>query len=699
MFSTRRPGVRRGIWLGAGLALLMPLCAWANAGGFVSTGTDGGLPDPPQLARDVRFWVRVYTQIDTNAGFLHDQYDLAVIYRTLRFAPDSSPRERQRIIDRAREHIAAQLRRIASGRRPLTRRERRIKALWGPRASPKRLREAAGDIRFQLGQSNRFRAGLVRSGAWQHAIARALKRAGLPPELAALPLVESSYNPRAYSKDGAAGLWQFMPSTGRRFLTIDRAVDDRLDPFRATDAAAQLLAYNYRILGTWPLAITAYNQGVAGVRRAVRALGTNSIVALVRRYHSRMFGFASRNFYVAFLAALEVERHARRYFGVVHKLPETHFREVAMPAYVAVGPLEHVLHIGTAALRDLNPALRPLVWAGALDVPKGYLLRVPAVGPTWTQAMLVRRLGPRQLLAAQPVPPSYRVRRGDTLSGIAARYRVGLYFLARYNGIRPGALLHIGERILLPHRATPRAPTLLASAADRTRRAPSGQAQGTPPPAVPSVALAANPPLAKVSPTLQAGPQIDLERRTFGSGHAASPAEGTHAQPVSDAQAQQISATLGPGGGPSQNADPTDYTVASNGTIRVAAAESLGYYAEWLNVSAWDLRRVNHLRFHQPVRIGERIHLDFRHVSPGKFERERLAYHRALQSRYFDTHHIEGTRIYLTRSGDSLWSLTRRFPLLPAWLLRQYNPDTDFSALQPRTRLVIPRIEMGSAGG
>jgi len=272
------------------------------------------------------------------------------------------------------------------------------------------------------------------------------------------------------------------------------------------------------------------------------------------------------------------------------------------------------------------------------------------------------------------------------LSGIAARYRVGLHLLARYNGIRPGALLHIGERILLPHRAAPRAisPTLLASA---------GQTAASPP------ASAANPPLAKVSPKLQAGPQIDLEPLTFGSGHAASSTEGTNAQPVSDAQAQEISATLGPGADPAQNADPTDYTVGSNGTIRVAAAESLGYYAEWLNVSAWDLRRINHLRFHQPVRIGERIHLDFRHVSPGKFERERLAYHRALQARYFGTHRIDGTRIYLTRSGDSLWSLTRRFPLLPAWLLRQYNPDTDFSALKPRTRLVIPRIEMGSAGG
>ena len=83
-----------------------------------------------------------------------------------------------------------------------------------------------------------------------------------------LPHVESSFNPAAYSKVGAAGLWQFMRSTGRRYMRIDGAVDDRLDPFRSTEAAAQLLAYNYRVLGTWPLALTAYNHGSAGVRRA-----------------------------------------------------------------------------------------------------------------------------------------------------------------------------------------------------------------------------------------------------------------------------------------------------------------------------------------------------------------------------------------------------------------------------------------------
>ncbi len=703
MIPTKRARVSRASLIVAAMALLIPLGAPANAATATSAPASSTavsptatreLPDPPQLARDVRFWVRVYTQIDTNEGFLHDQYDLAVIYRTLRFSARTSGRERQRMVDQARRRIASELRQIARGGRALTPEEQRFKALWGSRASSAQLLEAADNIRFQLGQSNRFKAGLIRSGAWQHAIARALRREGLPPELAALPLVESSYNPRAYSKDGAAGLWQFMPSTGRRFLTIDRAVDERLDPFSATKAAAQLLAYNHRILGTWPLAITAYNHGVVGVRRAVEAEGTTNIVTVVRRYHTRMFGFASRNFYVSFLAALEVERHARRYFGTLHRLPEEHFHDVSMPAYVAIHSLERVLRIGPSRLRELNPALRPLVWNGSLDVPKGYRLRLPASDRQWTAAMLTAKLGPGQLLASQPVPPSYRVRRGDTLSAIAERYRMGVVVLARYNDIRPGALLHIGERILLPHKAAPFAvaPPLVAAADKMEDRAPRLHLAV----AYESVHLAVADEAAGTAPASAPGAT---------SVTVAQPAErlspaNTDVQPVSDAQAKAISPRLGPAGGPPQSADPTDYTVARNGTIRVAATESLGYYAEWLHVTAWDLRRLNHLRFRQPVRIGQRIRLDFRHVSRRQFVRQRIAYHRTLEASYFADHHIEGTERYLTRNGDSLWTLTRRFPMLPSWLLRQYNPDVDFFAtLHPGTRLVIPRIETAPAGG
>ncbi|HEX3842812.1 MAG TPA: LysM domain-containing protein, partial [Steroidobacteraceae bacterium] len=178
-----------------------------------------------------------------------------------------------------------------------------------------------------------------------------------------------------------------------------------------------------------------------------------------------------------------------------------------------------------------------------------------------------------------------------------------------------------------------------------------------------------------------------------------SAADEESAQPVSAAQADELSPSLGPEDGAAQNADPTDYSVARNGTIEVAAAETLGHYADWLGVRASDLRRINHLSFRRPVIVGHRIRLDFRRVPPGEFEARRRNYHQALEAGYFAAHRIVGTEQYVARSGDSLWTLTQRFAQLPLWLLREYNPDTDFSDLHPGTQLVVPRIEDVSAGG
>src|SRR6266705_54872 len=398
---------------------------------------DDPMPRPQQLERDVQFWIRVYTQIDTNAGFLHDQYNLGVVYDTLHFALNTTPAERERQVDQAREGYVAALRRIAdAGDAPLSADDQRTKDLWGADITPARLRSAIDDIRFQLGQADRFRAGLIRSGAWETHIAETLANLGLPAELAVLPHVESSFNPAAYSKVCAAGLWQFMRSTGRRYMRIANAVDDRMDPFRATEAAAQLLAYNYRLLGTWPLALTAYNHGAEGVRRAKETLGTDDIVRIVRAYKGRTFGFASRNFYVSFLAALEIDRNPEKYFGGVERASEARFQEVTVPGFVQMSSLERALRIDRQRLRELNPALLRSVWDGQRHVPKAYHLRLPMDGDKWTSDLLAARLSPGDFFAGQPEPRRYRVRRGDTVASVADQYGVTPEALARLNRIR-----------------------------------------------------------------------------------------------------------------------------------------------------------------------------------------------------------------------------------------------------------------------
>ena len=494
MNSTRGRGAARSAFPTTAYRwLLSGLLAWLAVASVWAADSSTVMPRPPELERDVQFWIRVYSEVDTNGGFLHDQYNLAVVYETLHFAPNTSPHERERSVDQARSRYAAALRRIAAAKDgPLSDDDKRIKDMWGAEGTPSRLLEATDDIRFQLGQADRFREGLVRSGAWETHIAETLANLGLPAELAVLPHVESSFNPAAYSKVGAAGLWQFMRSTGRRYMRIDSAVDDRLDPFRSTEAAAQLLAYNYRILGTWPLALTAYNHGAAGVRHAKDTLGTDDIVKIVRNYNGKTFGFASRNFYVSFLAALEVDRNPEKYFGPIEKLSEARFQEVIVPGYVSITSLERALKIDGTKLRALNPALLRAVWDGQRHVPKSYRLRLPSDGEKWTSDMLAQRLSPSEMFAGQPQPRRYRVQKGDTIVSVAEEYGISPEALARLNRIRTSGKLKVGRTISLPEQ--PSTPVVVAALTPAPPPAPPTPATlgatSAPPAAMPSAPVA-----------------------------------------------------------------------------------------------------------------------------------------------------------------------------------------------------------------
>jgi membrane-bound lytic murein transglycosylase D len=735
------------------------------------------VPRPPGLERDVQFWIRVYTEVTTNGGFLHDDRNLGVVYEKMQFPPNLSPKERQNLIDQARDKHIAALRRIASASGPLSEDDQRIKDMWGTEGNPARLLVAVDSIRFQLGQSDRFREGLVRSGAWASHIAEVFANQGLPAELAVLPHVESSFNPAAYSKVGAAGLWQFMRSTGRRYMRIDNAIDDRMDPFRSTEAAAQLLAYNYRVLGTWPLALTAYNHGAAGMRRAKNAMGTDDIERIVRNYKSPSFGFASRNFYVSFLAALEIDTNPEKYFGNLEPLPEVKFHEIATPSFVSMGSLERILKIERGTLRQLNPALLPTVWNGQRHVPKGYRLRLPLDGERWTSELLAQRLNPTEQYAGQPQDRRYKVRSGDTLASVAATYGLTPSALADLNGISSKAKLRTGRSLIVPSSpaatvaaaaAAPERPAVSASGTAEVEAAsiyvvrrgdsiseiskkvglPEGEilkinklknpnyiyegqklALVTPAPAAvpttspttvvasaasPSTAPSTTPPPTRPAPAAAPPPRPVVVASASSGGVPAEQAQreseedveaavktgrpAARAEPVSAAQAEELSPALGPAAETPPSADPIDYSVGSGETIVVVAEETLGHYADWLGVTANRLRQVNNMKFGRPVIIGRKLKLDFSKVKPEEFEQKRREFHRTLQASYFAAHRILGTEVYIVRRGDSLWTVTQRYARLPMWLLQQYNPDVDFGEMRAGTELTVPKVEEMSAG-
>jgi membrane-bound lytic murein transglycosylase D len=214
-------------------------------------------------------------------------------------------------------------------------------------------------------------------------------------------------------------MWQFTRSTGVRYMRIDHIVDERRDPFFATDAAARLLADNFSVIQSWPLALTAYNHGLAGMRRAVQQQKTSDIATIVAKYQSRSFGFASRNFYTAFLAALEIDSNPERYFPNVKIDPPHDTATITVPAFTTVDTLADALNLRENALRDLNPALTDIVWSGDKYVPQGFELRVPRETAAVAEALL-GAIDTSKLFASQRADREHRVRRGDTLSRIAA---------------------------------------------------------------------------------------------------------------------------------------------------------------------------------------------------------------------------------------------------------------------------------------
>lgn len=276
-------------------------------------------PRPAGLRSAVDFWKQVFTEYGTDQAVLHDDEDLGLIYGVEELGSradtfrDQQRRQTQEAILARYQQALERLARGVEDTARLAGEERKVWLALGRSSAPQRYQQARERLRLQVGQQDRFEQGWsvwTRNG---DKIRRILRGHGVPDTLAVLPFVESMYNARARSHAGAVGLWQITRPAGRRFLRIDDQVDERLDPLKATHAAAQILLHNRQVLGNWALAITAYNHGTAGVARAVRETGSRDIADLVRRYQGPAFGFASRNFYAEFLAALEVvHRRPRR---------------------------------------------------------------------------------------------------------------------------------------------------------------------------------------------------------------------------------------------------------------------------------------------------------------------------------------------------------------------------------------------------
>lgn len=282
------------------------------------------------------------------------------------------------------------------------------------------------------------------SGRWREMMRRSLRRKSLPEDLVWVAMIESGFDPTARSMVGAAGIWQFMPETGRIYgLMVDRWLDQRLSPTLATDAAVDFLGDLHRRFGSWELAIAGYNMGYAGLASVVRRYNTNDFWSLA---HSEGTLPWETTLYVPKIIASAVVAHNLAAFGladvVVDAPSETD--EVSVPPGTPLALVAQAVGCVSKDIEGLNPELRSARTPPAADGDAAYPVKVPQGKGAAAAQGLARIRG------TQPTLERYVVRFGETLDQVAVAHRTTTQRLVDLNAIAPGEAVRGGTVLLVP---------------------------------------------------------------------------------------------------------------------------------------------------------------------------------------------------------------------------------------------------------
>ncbi|RJP82658.1 MAG: LysM peptidoglycan-binding domain-containing protein [Desulfobacteraceae bacterium] len=667
-------------------------------------------PRYPDIEPNIRFWKKVYSEYSTRKGIIHDNRNLDIIYEVIDLDPPTgigNQKSNEKKIKYAKKKYEAILKKLAHGQKPDTKTEEHIWRMFQGKKDPRALNNAWKNIRFQLGQKDRFMQGVIRSGAYLDEIRKIMKDNGLPEELSYLPHVESSFNYEAYSKFGAAGIWQFTRGTGKKYMNIDYTLDERRDPILSAHAAAKHLKSDYQKLGSWPFALTAYNHGLNGMLRARNQKGPD-YASIFNEYDGRLFGFASRNFYSEFLAATEVAKNYKKYFGEIDLHPPVKRVAIPLSGYVSVSDIADHYQVTEKQIRDMNPALRNPVFLGQKYIPKGYHLYLPE---TNGGSVKIAKHIPETLLNTKQKPSNfYRVQKGDTAGNIARREGIRLKDLILANQLDKKATLYVGQHLRIPApeeklmpasvsgpeqglskksriqkpvgRPEPEKPILLAKKNDAPVPETGGSStdREISPPVTEPQETAVQPSLLEdagevLTPALEkSSPEIELPT-----------------SPSSDEILEVVNPAILTG-----HLEVEEVIIKGKnryGIIRVEAEETLGHYADWLELPTRTLRSLNRLKFGKSIHMDQKLKIPLNKVGKEQFEEKRYEFHKGIEEDFFSAYRIEKVGTYQVKKGDNIWTLCVQTLELPLWIIKKYNPDINLNHLQPGTELKVPIVK------
>lgn len=413
---------------------------------------------PEGIKGMVEFWIHVFGHYQKGQYLFHHFDDVSIVYSAINLTDltplnsSMSPKElkalRYQYIKEEKNRVKQLLKQLAykvDKKKELSEEEKRIHNLFlaNPNISLKKASESKL-IRVQEGFAHRFKEAVIVSGKYMPEMEKIFSMMGAPIELTRIPFFESAFKIRAYSSADAAGIWQFIPATGKRYLKIDSIIDERYDPILATYAAAQHLLNEYKLLGSWPLAVNAYNTGPGRIIDAKKKLKTNDISTIIKNYRGSGYRFYSRNYYPEFLAALHVYENRHYYFADIDVMNPIEYDLYIPKRKINLADLSENLRIDAEAMKILNPALKENILNGDKMLPPGYLVRVPKeLGPLFASAA-------REMYEGSGNSEWHVVKKGEDLKDIAKSYDLSVESIERANQLLPDTVISPGSVLKLP---------------------------------------------------------------------------------------------------------------------------------------------------------------------------------------------------------------------------------------------------------
>ncbi|MEO6095931.1 MAG: lytic transglycosylase domain-containing protein [Fibrobacteria bacterium] len=346
--------------------------------------TDAAFTADKYILDQACIMVELYYRMDEDEGLLFDPESPDLVFGKVQLR-NLNAKAAEESLGKARDHLKIRVHALATAAETdWNEDQKRLRRQFPVTWTAEEIAASADRLIGRRGLRRSFRASLEASMQYQDLMDSAFRGEGVPNRLKYLAHVESRFNPDAVSPAGAAGMWQFLKSSGSRYLIIDERVDQRFDPRASTLAAASFLKLCRRYMASWPLAIMAYNNGPGQMLEAVKETGSRDPSEIIQNYQAGGFGGVSRNYYAMFLAASSLGMQADRLFPGLRKtgFPVPAFKTLKLEHEWTPRQLRILSGYSTAVIMQYNPALRSAVFERNLPVPKGFELKLPMGLPT-----------------------------------------------------------------------------------------------------------------------------------------------------------------------------------------------------------------------------------------------------------------------------------------------------------------------------